>query len=186
MVETRPRTYVKVGVTTDQIKYIARSASLSYNQLLERIQSFLNDVWKTLEIEIKLWIDKYVPKRTGQLRNNIKRALEQSYLKLGILRIVLGIIGLSTGYVERVNKMGTMRVRHSGEIGYVYYPNPDGDPPNQRGRVILWDPQAIGNFWENLITYVKDIAITTIARKKDEYFGMPGVANRMIRRKVNI
>ena len=64
--------------------------------------------------------------------------------------------------VSDVNEMITSMVRHTGQKGYVYYPNIFGI----RGPVILNDPQAIGAYFTELIKFAEQTAQTWIAKAK--------------------
>ena len=74
--------------------------------------------------------------------------------------------------------MNTSQVRHTGQIGYVYYWNPAGI----RGRVILNDPRVIGNFWTHLIEFAKERALITIAKIKAKYAATTNITLRNLSR----
>ena len=124
--------------------------------------------------ELEMWINKFVPKRTGQLRYTLIENLHSSFVKLGLMRIILGT---DVGYAEDVADMSTMQVRHSGQIGYAYY-------WREHGKIILDDPNAIGNFWEELLKYAKERCTNILQRAIDEYFKGTGKLMRMVRGRV--
>lgn len=177
MVDLRLRTQRKVGLPIVQIKYIAGLAKMTYAEVLERLQKLLNYVWDKTEFDMKIWIKKYVPKRTGQLQDALLESLEQSYIKVGIWRFTLGVINASKKYAEDVNAMNTMMVRHFNEWGYAYY-------YGHHGRILLNDPSAIGGFWDAMMVYSIDQIRKHIAIGKEIYFGKPGKANIMLRRMI--
>jgi len=97
--------------------------------------------------DIEKWIKNYVPKRTGQLRENLLRQLQSSrVLKGQFLRLVLGS---HITYMRFVDAYSTAQVRHANEPGYAYY-------YGHWGKITLNDPKAIGHFWGLLKLYARD------------------------------
>lgn len=167
-----PKPQYKVGIKKDAIKYIVgQNKNLSYNQVIYIIRQILKEVMEAVIMELDLWIDEKVPKRTGQLRDNLKEYLRESHIIGNILTIVLGT---TIDYAEQVNAMATSQVRHTGQIGYVYYWN----PYNIRGRVILDDPRAIGNFWTHLLEFAKERIFINIAKIKAKYAASTNLTTR--------
>ena len=164
MVDVSPKERITIRVPVSQIKYIAGKVELSYGEVVERIQEFLEYLKEKIITEGNEWIDTYVPKRTGQLRALLKLWLGGSTISKNVLRIVLGT---NLPYAEDVNDMTTDMVQHSGETGYVYYPNIFGI----RGKVRLNDPQAIGGFFTELMKYMEERTHTWIDIAKSHFFG---------------
>jgi len=160
----------KTGLTVVKIKYIAKGATLTFEEILALLHNMLLYVLDELLFELRVWINTKVPKRTGQLRENLLKHLETSGVKKGLMRIVLGT---DIRYAPDVAKYSTSQVRHSGEIGYAgYY--------GITGPISLWDPEAIGNFWEELMKYAEERTELIKQRAIDEYFGGTGLM-RVIR-----
>ena len=169
-----PSTKVKIGLPVSEIKYLAKNTPLTYDQVLNRLHDMLLYVLDELIFELEIWINRFVPKRTGQLRDNLLKNLESSDVKTGLLRVILGTDIL---YAEDVNEMSTMQVRHSGELGYAYY-------YGEHGKIILNDPEAIGNFWDELLKYAKERAMVILQRAIDEYFKGTGSLMKSVRGKL--
>lgn len=164
MASLAPGTKVKVNVPKAQITYMVKNSKYTYEQMIQLIQLILQDVLDDTKKDLETWIDSKVPKRTGQLRAMLKLWLGGSNITKGILRLVLGT---NLAYAEKVAEMTTSQVRHSGEVGYVYYPNIFGI----RGRVILDDPRAIGFFWDKMIEFAKEQVDKNLIRAKDKHLG---------------
>ena len=124
-----------------------------------------------LIVELIAWIRKKVPKATGQLQDNLIANLKSSNVKKGLLRIVLGT---DIGYAPDVAEMSTSQVAHSGEKSYAYY-------YGAHGPIILDDPDAIGNFWEELIVYAQERREFILQRAIDEYFAGTGKLIKSVR-----
>ena len=169
-----PSTKIKVGLPVVEIKYLAKQNQLTYQQVLTLIHDMLLYVLDELIFELKIWINTKVPKRTGQLRESLIKNLESSRVKGGLMRLILGT---HVSYAEDVAEMPTSTVRHSGEKGYAYY-------YGNYGKITLDDPRAIGNFWEELLKYAKERAMSTLQRAIDEYFKGTGKLMKMVRGRV--
>ena len=91
--------------------------------------------------DVTKWIRRFVPKDTGRLRHNVWKHLLDSYVKNQIARIIMKS---DLDYAERVNDFKTHNVRHRGK------------KIKRHGKtVVLWDPQAIGGFFDEMIKYTK-------------------------------
>lgn len=161
------RETTKIGVQKAQIKYIAgKNKNLSYEQVLNLIINLLEEVLELTLIDLEVWIEKYVPKRTGQLRDNLLRNIRSSRVRNGVLRI---IIATSIDYAAQVNEMTTAEVRHdstdrehSGKKAYAYY-------YGHYGPITLDDPDAIGSFFDKLGEYAKERVLINLAKMKHKY-----------------
>lgn len=164
------RATTKIGVQKAQIKYIAgKNKNLSYEQVLEIIITLLEEILELTLTDLEEWIEKYVPKRTGQLRDNLLRNIRSSRVRNGVLRI---IIATSIDYAEKVNEMSTAQVQHestdrehSGKKAYAYY-------WGHYGPIILDDPDAIGSFFDELTEYAKARVIINLSKMKSKYTTM--------------
>lgn len=164
----------KTGLPIIQIKYLAKGNKLTFDEVLALIHSMLLYVLDELISELKIWINTFVPKATGQLRQSLLDNLESSNVKKGLMRIVLGT---HLTYAPDVAEMSTMQVRHSGEKSYAYY-------YGAHGPIILDDPDAIGNFWEELLQYAEERTMFILQRAIDEYFAGTGTLMRSVRGKM--
>ena len=160
----QPGTKAKVSVPKAQITYMAKNSKYTYEQMVQLIKIILNDVLIDTKKDLVIWIKSKVPKRTGQLRKDLIEWLDGSTISKGIMRLVMGTY---LPYAEDVAQMTTSQVRHSGEVGYVYYPNKMGI----RGRVILNDPRAIGFFWDKMMTFAKERVAINLIRAKNTHLG---------------
>ena len=147
---------------------------MSYEEVLFTIQEMLEYVLEQLLLELEFWINKFVPKRTGQLRESLIANLYSSQVKKGLMRVILGT---NLDYAKDVADMSTTQVRHFGEEGYAYY-------YSHYGKITLDDPQAIGNFWEELLKYAKEKCMFILQRAIDEYFAGTGKLMRMVRSRI--
>ena len=92
------------------------------------------------------WIDEFVPKRTGQLRDSLKHNLRSSrVINKTLLKLYFGT---HLDYADFVNDMTTSQVAHNGTIGYAYY-------YGNYGRITLNDPNAVGSFFDKMIQYAR-------------------------------
>jgi len=162
---------VKTGLPVIKIKYIAKNTEVDYEDIVILLHNMFLYVLDELLFELRIWINTKVPKRTGQLRESLLKNLESSSVKKGLMRLVLGT---DVGYAPDVAKYSTRQVRHSGEVGYAYYWGEDG-------RMILNDPEAIGNFWEELIKYAKERSMFIMQRAISEYFSGTGKLIKSVR-----
>ena len=166
-----PSTKIKIGLPVVEIKFVAKSNEMSYAEVLYTIHEMLLYVLDELILELEIWINKKVPKATGQLRDSLIKNLQSSSVKKGLMRVILGT---NLDYAEDVAEMSTMKVRHFGEKSYAYY-------YGESGPIILDDPEAIGNFWEELLKYAQERCMNILQRAIDEYFAGTGKLMRMVR-----
>lgn len=161
----------KVGLTVIKIKYLAKGTTLTFEEIMALLHSMFLYVLDELLSELRIWINTKVPKATGQLRDSLLKNLESSNVKKGLMRLVLGT---HIDYAPKVAEMSTSQVRHAGKKSYAYY-------YGESGPIILWDPQAIGNFWEELMKYAEERTVFIMQRAIDEYFAGTGKLMRMVR-----
>lgn len=161
----------KVGLPDIKIKFIAKNTEVDFAEILALLHNMLLYVLSELIFELKIWINTKVPKRTGQLRDNLIKHLESSNVKKGLMRLVLGT---NIDYAPDVADMSTRQVRHSGEKGYAYY-------YGHHGKIDLNDPQAIGDFWDELMEYAQERTMFILQRAIDEYFKGTGKLMKAVR-----
>ena len=154
----------KIGLPVIKIKYLAKNTKVDFEEVLALLHNMLLYVLDELLFELRIWIKTKVPKRTGQLRDNMLKQLESSNVKKGLMRLVLGT---NIDYAPKVAEMSTGQVRHSGEKGYAYY-------YGEHGPIILNDPEAIGDFWEVLMDYAQERTTLILNRAINEYFAGTG------------
>lgn len=164
----------KVGLPVIQIKYLAKGNKLSFEEVLALLHNMLLYVLDELITELKIWIHSKVPKATGQLRDSLLKNLESSNVKKGLMRLVLGT---HLSYAPDVAEMSTAQVRHSGEKAYAYY-------YGAHGPIILDDPEAIGDFWNELIEYAEERTHFILQRAINEYFAGTGKLIKSVRGKI--
>ena len=178
-----PKEKLTISVPKSQIRYMAKSTSYSYNQILVIIDNILKDTLDTTVKDIEFWIDNRVPKRTGQLRHFLKMWLNGSSFGQGMLNIILSAAGID--YAEDVNKMTQSQVRHNNEYGYVYYDNIFGINSKTRPRgskkILLNDPRAIGFFFDKMVEFAKHRLDINLIRAKNKWLGATSKINRKIR-----
>jgi len=172
-----PKTQLTIKLDKARVSRIAKENDMTSRQLIQLIEPILRETLEKTTQDIMLWIIKYVPKRTGQLRMTLLKSLQKSKVQRGILRFIMGT---HLDYAKKVNAMSTAQVRHnshrehSGKWAYAYYYTHRNRGPKvgKRRRIIgkkykgpsnyrifLYDPEAIGGFWEALIRYLKERAM---------------------------
>ena len=178
----------RIEIPKAKIKYIAKNSSYTYDQILVLIDSILKDVLDTTKLDIELWIDHRVPKRTGQLRHFLKMWLGGSNFGQGMLNIILSASGVE--YAEDVSKMTQSQVRHNNEWGYVYYDNIFGINSKTRPRgskkILLHDPRAYGFFFDKMIEFTKQRLDINLIRAKNKHLGATSKINYKIRKAVKV
>lgn len=113
-------------------------------KLKETIRNITLDAFNTTKTELSAWINKYVPKKTGRLRESMLRVLNESSYLEGNVNIKLGT---RTGYGAQVNQYETIQVQ---------------DPE---------DPLAIGHFFDEYVAYARERITINIAKAKFQYTG---------------
>ena len=156
---------------------------MTSQQLIMLITPILNEVLERTLNDLKNWILRFVPKRTGQLRNALLRNMTKSKVQGNVLNF---IIGTNFKYAERVNQMSTRQVRHASwfehrgkrkkvkgkrfkrrpkaKRAYAYY-------YNHHGPIFLDDPEAIGGFWDALLKYLKSRSQLHLKVALKKYYG---------------
>ena len=158
-----PHTVAKVSIPKARISWVASKMHITYTEVLAKLNSLLEYVKDKTIADAKLWINRFVPKRTGQLRTDLIEWMEGSTIKKYVLKVTLGTY---LPYAADLNDMSTFHVRHDGEVGYVYYKN----KPGIEGRVILHDPEAIGKYYEKLVEFVKNTVMKYAVMGSNTFF----------------
>lgn len=165
--------HLTVTISKANISRLARQSEMTSKQFILLIKSVLNETLQLTLADLRLWILKKVPKRTGQLRFTLLKKLESSKVRNETL---IFIIGTGLNYAREVNQMSTSQVRHSshkehsGQWAYAYYYTHKRRGPKvgkRRGRIgkkykgssnyriFLYDPEAIGGFWGAMLKYLE-------------------------------
>jgi len=165
-----------VFVQVPIIKYLAKSNLVLYPDILLIFDDMLYYILDEIKVELIQWINSKVPKRTGQLRDLMINHLELSTIQNGILKLEIGSF---VDYMTELNLMSTSQVRHFGEMGWAEY-------YGYNGEVWLYDPLAIGSFWDKFITFTLDRLTFIIHRAIDEFFTGRGKLMKDIRGKIQI
>jgi len=160
---------IEKGLGIPELQYLAKSNLVSYPMLLLIFNDMLAYIKDELIFELGLWIKFKVPKRTGQLQDSLMNTLNTSTVSDGQLTIELGTM---IGYASDVDRMMTQKVRHFQEWGTAYY-------YGHSGRILLNDPFAVVEFWEQLQIYAYDKLVFITQRASDEYFGGQGYLKGM-------
>ena len=143
-----PDIKAKVRVTPAKINYIVGKTHFSSISEVKKMISKImrNAITQTIK-DVTGWINKYVPKRTGQLRDTLIFNLKQSKGTNKGAELILGV-DPRVDYVKYVDKMQDSNVRHTGQKGYAYY-------YGYNGKLKLNDPKAIGHFWGTLKRFAR-------------------------------
>lgn len=139
-------TTVQLRIPQASINYLIGRGKYTFKDIENLIKVVLTETLNTTIYELEAWINTKVPKRTGQMRYYLKQFLQSSEVKEHILQIILRS---DLEYTSQLNEMATSQVRHAGEKGYVYYDNIFGI----RGPILLYDPEAVGYFFDELEKY---------------------------------
>lgn len=161
----------KKGATVAEIRFLVKGSKLTFDEVLALYHSMLLYALDELMADLRAWIIEKVPKRTGQLQDNLLKNLKSSNVKKALMRVVLGT---NIDYAPDVAEMSTSQVRHSGELAYAYY-------YEKHGKIYLNDPKAIGNFWEELIDYAQERMKNILERSIGEYFAGTGKLIKAVR-----
>ena len=190
--------HLTVTISDTNIRRLADQGEMSSKQFIMLMKSVLNETLQLTLEDIRQWILKFVPKRTGQLRFTLLKKLETSKVRR---KTLVFIIGSNLDYAKSVSQMSTSQVRHnshrehSGQWAYAYYYTHKRRGPKvgkrRRGigkkykggsnyRIFLYDPDAIGNFWDELIKYLRLRAVYHLNNAMRHQYGkteLPWVIN---------
>lgn len=166
------------GIKKVDIRNIARgNPQLTEREVEGIVINILIETFSLTMVGLKNWILKFVPKRTGQLRDNLVKNIQSSRIKN--LKMIL-IIRTSIDYAERVNAYATSNVRHKNakREHYVDYTTKKGKRHRpyayayyygHYGRIKLNDPQAIGGFFDKMIIFAIKSVLFNLDKIKRKY-----------------
>lgn len=162
------KTIASVEMQKPKITYAAgQLRNLTHSQVEQLVQTILETTLQLVMIDVTKWIQTYVPRRTGQLQDNLLANFQSSYIQNG--RILKLKLGTNIDYAQYVNKMSSTQVQHFGVIGYAYY-------YGSHGPIILSDPSAQGHYQGIMLMYARDRLRFHLKNVKQNILGSVGVA----------
>jgi hypothetical protein len=118
---------------------IGQSSRLTYEQIVEMMNTILETVLTLVKQDLVKWIYQYVAKATGQLQDSLLLALDTSSVDTTSQFLKL-VLGSDIPYNKYVAQMPSEMVQHSGERRWVNY-------YMHYGYIMLNDPEAQGHYW---------------------------------------
>ena len=149
-----PRTRAYIPIKELDIKYVIGKSKLTYEQVVEFIMDIMNETLELTIKEIEEWIDEFVPKRSGDLREDLKEFLNKSKPppttvgELRNVRLILGA-GKDVKYAKYVIEMTDAMVQHDA----TWFEHSGKRAYSKGERVFLDDPHARGKFFEMMVIY---------------------------------
>lgn len=160
-----PRTHVKV-----EIPYVVGRKKVDSDELKHHMQELLEEALESTIYETENWIDVNVAKRSGDLRENLKKYLNRSKPpptitnELRGIRLVLGV-GVEIPYAKFVNQMTMAMVRH-----YNTWFEHSGKRAYSKGHpVLLDDPRALGFYHNKMIEFAKERLDMNISKARYKF-----------------
>jgi hypothetical protein len=149
----KPKTRAEVEIKPSDEKSFLRLTNMGVLNFTKMMRQAHVATLQDLDRKAKWWIERYVPKATGQLRRSLWKQAK-SHLSYEVTRSRFRLnVGTYVPYVKYVDSMGQRNLRHNGQTRRVNYPGPRG-----RWRtIILQDPQASQSFFDKLIDYLREI-----------------------------
>jgi len=176
----RPGAIAYVESEKQIIDYIAgKNPHLSKQVIEDIIKKIMVKALNDTIMLGKNWVNTYVPKRTGQLRDSLNKSLEASGKYKNALKTKL-VAGTHLNYAKYVNKMRTSQVRHFGKkYGYAgYYGAPF--------KVLLNDPKAIAPFWGQFKMYLRKQLKNKVLEYIRFYTQMVGISRKPFTDKIKV
>jgi len=156
-----------LSLDKDSISYIAGNLHITYEETKVLIANVMQDALEWTLNDMKTWIKMFVPKRTGQLQDNLLKNIESSRVVNFTLKL---IIRTSIDYASDVNAMSDAQVQHdstwfehSGKRAYAYY-------YGHYGKIFLDDPEAKGNFFQELQDFAKTRTFINLVKAKARHY----------------
>ena len=163
-----PKNAAEINFNKEKITYAAgQIQNLSKTQIEQLVQTILETTLQLVVADVKKWIQIYVPKRTGQLQDNLLANFQSSYIQNG--RILKLKLGTNIDYAQFVNKMPAAMVQHAGDLAYAYY-------YGVHGKIILNDQMAQGHYHGIMLMYARDRLRFHLKDTKATILGSVGVA----------
>ena len=162
-----PRTRAKVAVPEVDIKYILGHSKFTFEQVNAFIQKILNETLDLTVKETEEWIDEFVPKRSGDLIESLKKFLNKSKPPTSTageirgVRLILGV-GAEVPYAKYVMDFTDEQVQHANT-----WREHSGKKAYSKGQPVLMnDPEARGMFFEMLLIYAVERLRTNLTKIK--------------------
>lgn len=159
-----PRTHAKIGIEEALIKFkVGKTLISTADEVKSYIQELLNEALEITITEVEKWINRFVPKRSGDLRESLKHFLKKSVPpestigELRGIRLILGS-GAEVKYARYVVDMTTKQLRHSST-----WREHSGKKAYSKGKpILLHDPQAVGEYHDKMVAYAKERLYTNL------------------------
>jgi hypothetical protein len=149
-----PRTRGLLRLKEIDIPYIIGDSKLTYAEVIDFIQTTMDQALELTITETTAWIKKYVPKRSGDLQQTLLDFLDKSrpppslFTELRNVRLILGV-GAEVKYAKYVIPMTSMQVQHDN----TWFEH-SGRRAYSKGKpVLLDDPEAKGQFFKFMVAY---------------------------------
>ncbi len=151
-----PRTRAWARIEDLNIDYIVNKSKHRFtsDQVKTFIQTIMNETLELTITEMEEWIDKFVPKRSGDLIESLKSFLAKSRPppttvgELRDVRLILGV-GADIEYAKYVIDMTDAQVQHAG----TWFEH-SGKKAYSKGQpVFLDDPHAVANYHDKMVEY---------------------------------
>lgn len=125
-------------------RYIYKGKEYSKEDLIRIFHEILLNALRATKIEALNWINKYVPKRTGQLRDSLIDWINEHWIvdDVGLKASLHSNVEYAFDIVGDASHKGTW-FEHSGAEATAYY-------YNNYGRIFLDDPSAVAR-WSGLM-----------------------------------
>jgi hypothetical protein len=143
------------------VKVLVHGTPVKWDRARAIFSDMLYAILYELLREGEEWIRKHVPKRTGQLQEDLLDKLYQS--KVDDVKLIIEL-GTDIPYAEAVEDMLTSQVAHFNEWGYAYY----GD---YSGKILLNDPMALGQFHTLFSEHMYNRLHFWLTKMVYEYYG---------------
>ena len=158
-----------IGISKDVISYVAGRLQMTYAETLILITTILQDTLDWTIIDVEGWITEFVPKRTGQLQNNLILNLHSSFIKNKtmirlVLKTFIDYAGDVDAYSDAQVQHNATWFEHSGERAYAYY-------GGHHGAIFLDDPEAVGGFMSKLQEFAKGRALFNLTKAQMKFMG---------------
>ena len=164
------RSTQETKIPPEELEFMANGQPITYEELQVRVSGMFGAILERLTLDLKLWVSKNVPERTGQLKETILDILGTSTFDEKGIKIELGTL---LEYGADVDAMTTSQVRHFGEWGYAYY-------TKKKGKIWLNDITAIGEWWQKYKEYATERYHYQYIIALDEF--MSGIGRGKIKR----
>ena len=141
-----------------------KGKSYSKDELVIIVREILTSTLETVKKEVIVWINIYVPKRTGQLRDSLVDWVNNNWkVTYDGLTASIGTninYGLKTTGIAAHNNTW---FEHSGQAATAYYAG--------FSKILLNDPQAISSWYQVIGSFLNERFLTTLQSYKESLMG---------------